>query len=241
MNVFHYPMPATFPAKMHSPLQTSATRSIPTPAGLGARRPLCVLSAFSLVEVVIAMGVAAVAFTTIIGLFPLGLGMSKESYESTQAALIAQTILADVRDQQTGTGNKRTSSAPYNTKLIQCAPNSDPITTSNNYITVQIDTLTPQVVYLAYKPYLTTTNDTDSNNPVMLRPFDGTNTPTPPTWWEGSNGCFALVRVTFSPTIRLGSALTTSSPQRVDVCVETPGNARASNRTAYLFTGAVRP
>ena len=51
-------------------------------------------AAFSLTEVVIAMGVAAVAFTSIIALFPLGLNMSKESYEATQAALIAQTIMS---------------------------------------------------------------------------------------------------------------------------------------------------
>ena len=61
-------------------------------------RPLREQSAFSLTEVVIAMGVAAVAFTSIIALFPLGLNMSKESYEATQAALIAQTTLADLKD-----------------------------------------------------------------------------------------------------------------------------------------------
>ena len=58
-------------------------------------RPLREQSAFSLTEVVIAMGVAAVAFTSIIALFPLGLNMSKESYEATQAAVIAQSIMAD--------------------------------------------------------------------------------------------------------------------------------------------------
>ena len=57
------------------------------------------VAAFSLTEVVIAMGVAAVAFTSIIALFPLGLNMSKESYEATQAAVIAQSIMADLSDQ----------------------------------------------------------------------------------------------------------------------------------------------
>jgi len=198
--------------------------------------------AFSLTEVVIAMGVAAVAFTSIIALFPLGLNMSKESYEATQAALIAQTILADAKDQQTGTGNLRTPKKPYNTKLIQISSNSDPIKVSSNYVTVQIDQLTPQNVYIAYKPFSGTGNDTDTNNPSMLRPSAGTNTTTEPPWYtQGSNGAFALVKVTFSPTIRLGSATSTSTPQRVDVSVETPGNVNISNRTCYLFTGAVRP
>jgi hypothetical protein len=199
-------------------------------------------SAFSLTEVVIAMGVAAVAFTSIIALFPLGLNMSKESYEATQAALIAQTILADVKDQQTGNGNQRVSSSPWNTKLIQIANNSDPINVLSNYATVRIDQLTPQIVYIAYKPFDGKGNDTDTNNPAMLRPSTGLYTPTAPNWYStGSNGATMLVKVTFSPTIILGSATSTSTPKRVDVSVETPGSANISNRTCYLFTGAVRP
>jgi hypothetical protein len=223
---------ATF-AKDFSDLKNNPFRSL---------RPLRESSAFSLTEVVIAMGVAAVAFTSIIALFPLGLNMSKESYEATQAALIAQTILADVKDQQTGNGNQRTPTAPYNTKLIQIANNSGPITVVTNYATVRIDQLTPQIVYIAYKPFVGTGNDTDTNNPAMLRPSTGIYTAAPPNWYSaGSNGATMLVKVTFSPTIRLGSATSTSSPQRVDVSVETPGSANITNRTCYLFTGAVRP
>ena len=212
------------------------------PDSVGAWRPLREQSAFSLTEVVIAMGVAAVAFTSIIALFPLGLNMSKESYEATQAALIAQTILADVKDQQTGNGNQRVSSSPWNTKLIQIASNSDPINVLTNYATVMIDQLTPQIVYIAYKPFVGTGNDTDTNNPAMLRPSTGIYAAAAPNWYStGSNGVSMLVKVTFSPTIMLGSANSTSTPRRVDVSVETPGSANISNRTCYLFTGAVRP
>ena len=222
----------------------SLPRTCPDPVGalVGALRPLREQSAFSLTEVVIAMGVAAVAFTSIIALFPLGLNMSKESYEATQAALIAQTILADVKDQQTGSGNDRSPKSPWNTKLIQIANNSDPIKVLTNYATVQIDKLTPQIVYIAYKPFVGTGNDTDTNNPAMLRPSTGIYTTNTPNWYStGSNGATMLVKVTFSPTIRIGSATSLSSPQRVDVSVETPGSASITNRTCYLFTGAVRP
>ena len=213
-----------------------------TPSPLNPLIPRRLPAAFSLTEVVIAMGVAAVAFTSIIALFPLGLNMSKESYEATQASLIAQTILADVKDQQTGNGNQRVSSSPWNTKLIQIANNSDPINVLSNYATVRIDQLTPQIVYIAYKPFDGTGNDTDTNNPAMLRPSTGLYTPTAPNWYStGSNGATMLVKVTFSPTIILGSATSTSTPKRVDVSVETPGSANISNRTCYLFTGAVRP
>ena len=233
-------------SKIQNP-RVSASRepgsSLPLiPSPLNPLIPRRLPAAFSLTEVVIAMGVAAVAFTSIIALFPLGLNMSKESYEATQAALIAQTILADVKDQQTGTGNQRTATAPYNTKLIQIANNSGPITVVTNYATVRIDQLTPQIVYIAYKPFVGTGNDTDTNNPAMLRPSTGIYTAAPPNWYStGSNGATMLVKVTFSPTIRLGSATSTSTPQRVDVSVETPGSANISNRTCYLFTGAVRP
>jgi len=205
-------------------------------------RPLREQSAFSLTEVVIAMGVAAVAFTSIIALFPLGLNMSKESYEATQAALIAQTILADVKDQQTGNGNQRAPISPWNTKLIQIANNSSPIDVLTNYATVQINTTNPQIVYIAYKPFVGTGNDTDTNNPAMLRPSTGIYAAAAPNWYStGSNGATMLVKVTFTPTIMVGSATSTSTPRRVDVSVETPGSANISNRTCYLFTGAIRP
>jgi type II secretory pathway pseudopilin PulG len=93
-------------------------------------------SAFSLTEVVIAMGVAAVAFTSIIALFPLGLNMSKESYEATQAALIAQTILADLQDEGTGTN------ALGSSRFIQIGGNSDP-TSPANYLTINFATAAP--------------------------------------------------------------------------------------------------
>ena len=189
------------------------------------------------------MGVAAVAFTTIIGLFPLGLGMSKESYESTQAALIAQTIMADIKDQQTGNGNKRTSTQPYNTKLIQVGPNSSPIEDQNtNYVVIRMDSLNTETAYVAYKPFVGPGNDTDTNNPPMIRPAKGVVTATPPDWYtKGSNGCFAIVKVALSPTLRFGSATSSSGSRRVDISVETPGSASATNRTYFQFTGVVRP
>lgn len=207
-------------------------------------RPSREIAAFSLTEVVIAMGVAAVAFTTIIGLFPLGLGMSKDSYESTLAALIAQTIMADMKDQQTGTGNRRTANSPFNTKLIQVGPNSDPILVLTNYVTIAMNSLNPETAYIAYRSYLGPGNDTDPNNPPMVRPAAGQISPTPPRWYtdtNGSNGCIAMVKVTLSPTLRFGNASSTSGPRRVDISVETPGTAGPTNRTYYLFTGVLRP
>jgi type II secretory pathway pseudopilin PulG len=199
-------------------------------------------SAFSLTEVVIAMGVAAVAFTSIIALFPLGLNMSKESYEATQAALIAQSIMADLKDQQTGGGNLRTTD-PQKTRLLQISPNSDPMVIQDNYVEILIATNKPQTAYIAYKPNDRANNDTDPNNPLIMRPYTysyTTNVDTAPNWYMGgTNGASALVKVTISPTL-LNDDDGSNSPRRIDMSVETPGSANVSNRTCYLFTGAVK-
>lgn len=199
-------------------------------------------AAFSLTEVVIAMGVAAVAFTSIIALFPLGLNMSRESYEATQAALIAQTIFADLNDQQGGSTNLRIASSPNNFRLLQTNANSDPMGVKTNYTEILIATTNPQTAYIAYKPNDSTNNDTDTNNPLMLRPYLGaytTNTDANPLWYRnGTNGAFALVKVTISPTLRADTASSTNTPLRFDVSIETPGTANVSNRTCFLFTGA---
>ena len=211
-----------------------------TPSPLNPLIPRRLSAAFSLTEVVIAMGVAAVAFTSIIALFPLGLNMSKESYEATQAALIAQTILADVTDQQTGNTNRRTADV-FNSRQIQITNNSDPSRTSSNYILVPIDTPTQiQTVYIAYKPF-TGTSDTDTNNPSIMRPAGGQLNGAIPVWYtNGSNGCFALVKATFSPTLRYNLP-DSFTGVRLDISIETPGSANISNRTCFLYTTAFRP
>ena len=229
---------ATF-AKDFSDQKNNPSRLYPD--SVGALRPLREQSAFSLTEVVIAMGVAAVAFTSIIALFPLGLNMSKESYEATQAALIAQTIMADLKDEQSGSGNLRTKPNPGRYRLLQISPNSDPIGVKTNYAEILFYTTNAQTAYIAYKPHDGANNDTDTNNPLMLRPYlheYTTDTDANPNWYRnGTNGAFALVKVTISPTLPSDSG-NSGSPRRIDISVETPGTANVSNRACFLFTGA---
>jgi type II secretory pathway pseudopilin PulG len=197
-------------------------------------RPWREPSAFSLTEVVIAMGVAAVAFTSIIALFPLGLNMSKESYEATQAALIAQTILADLQDEGTGSGTLGSS------RFIQIGGNSDPSTT--NYLAINFNTASTITVYLAYNQIRRTNNDTDSlGEPIMLRPCAYTNGTAPNWYTSGSNGLSMLVKVSVTPCFRINGASASGDPKRVDVSVESPGDASATNRSQFLFTGGTPP
>jgi uncharacterized protein (TIGR02598 family) len=198
------------------------------PDPVGAWRPLRESSAFSLTEVVIAMGVAAVAFTTIIGLFPLGLNMSKESYESTQAALITQTIMADLKDALSA----KDSSGNY-AKLIQIG--GDTFTFDNkNYTTIPLSGNTATTFYLTYDE---TTRSSSSLQPVLIRP-SGYSSSLPLWFKNGTNGSFAVVKVTISPTFVLG-ANSSANPQRIDVSVETPGSSKDTNRTQFLFTGVI--
>jgi type II secretory pathway pseudopilin PulG len=192
-------------------------------------------AAFSLTEVVIAMGVAAVAFTSIIALFPLGLGMSKESYEETQAALIAQTILADLQDEGTGSGTLGSS------RFIQIGGNSDP-TSASNYLAIDFNTASTITIYLAYNQIPRTSNDTDpSGQPIMLRPCAGVQGTAPAWYTSGSNGVSVLVKVTATPCFRINGSGASSNPMRVDVSVETPGNVALKNRSQFLFTGGTPP
>src|SRR5205823_7388168 len=57
-------------------------------------------SAFSLVEVVLALGVLSFAIVAILGLIPIGLQTSHSSQDETRAAQIAQSILATFSGQQ---------------------------------------------------------------------------------------------------------------------------------------------
>ena len=187
-------------------------------------------SAFSLTEVVIAMGVAAVAFTSIIALFPLGLNMSKESYEATQAALIAQTIMSDLRDQVSSTSGK----------LIQKTGTN--AMSSANYETIPMTASsggTDRYIYLAYDQQIRTDS---TNSPIMLRPrfsFVSLNGPNEPSWFtNGTNGPILLVKVSLKHSFRM-SAVGTANPQRVDVTVESPANSRSTNRVQYVFSGVI--
>jgi len=53
--------------------------------------------AFSLVEVVLALGVIAFALVGIMGLFPVAMRSAQESQRETRATLIAQQIFSDLR------------------------------------------------------------------------------------------------------------------------------------------------
>jgi Tfp pilus assembly protein PilV len=217
---------ATF-ARNFSELKNNPFRLYPD--SVGAWRPLREQSAFSLTEVVIAMGVAAVAFTSIIALFPLGLNMSKESYEATQAALIAQTVLSDLKDAVSTTN--ATQRAP---KLIQIKGNAEPFN-ANNYTSIELYNNISQTFYLAYDQV----SRTDSaGTPIILRPRDFSVNAADFYNQGATNGAILVVRVIIEKTF-VPDAGSRSNPQKIEVSVESPGSAKATNRTQWVFQGVI--
>ena len=218
-------------SKFHHPKSKIQNRDVLplTPSPLNPLIPRRLPAAFSLTEVVIAMGVAAVAFTSIIALFPLGLNMSKESYEATQAALIAQAIMADLSDQTSTSGGKLIQKTGFNDLV---AANYEKISMSGSSSTRNI--------YLAYAQDVRADS---SNSPIMLRPTNSSMTL--PDWYtKGTNGSVLLVKVTMDKTFHFAGSGTAPSrtggyPQKVDVSVESPASAPATNRTQHLFSGVI--
>ena len=181
-------------------------------------RPLREPSAFSLTEVVIAMGVAAVAFTSIIALFPLGLGMSKETFETTQAALIAQSIMNQILDVQGGTGNT-------GFRRIIVTTNNDP-TAPGNLASFNVGSyINPTNLFVFYTNYVNPTNGQSSWKPG--------GTATASDWQDGKPNSLALARVTLR---RIFTGGNTYDIHGVEVQVDYPGNAKLTNRTHEIFS-----
>jgi type II secretory pathway pseudopilin PulG len=61
-------------------------------------------AAFSLTEVVIALGIFAVSMVGVLALFPVASSAGRESSEETQAAIIAQTVIGDLRASSSALG-----------------------------------------------------------------------------------------------------------------------------------------
>ncbi|XHR27576.1 MAG: prepilin-type N-terminal cleavage/methylation domain-containing protein [Chthoniobacteraceae bacterium] len=60
---------------------------------------------FSLVEVSVAMGIAAVSLTSILGLLPIGSSSTRNAIEQTRAASIAKVIVSDLRNAASGSAS----------------------------------------------------------------------------------------------------------------------------------------
>jgi len=100
------------------------------------------ISAFSLIEIVLALGIISFALVGIMGLFPVALRSAQESQRETRAALIAQQIYSDLASMSgtnrfitTGTNaNDRTSIilTTLATNTVYYSDSGSPLGTSAN-------------------------------------------------------------------------------------------------------------
>jgi type II secretory pathway pseudopilin PulG len=150
----------------------------------GKRKAEC---AFSLVEVTLALGIAAFALLAIFGLLPVGLNSNQASIEQTAAASMARAIVADLRT----TTPTSSASASYNIAIPPPAP--PPITPQQLLLREDgsLDITTPRGANSRYLGYVTFTVPAQPKGATMVRllitwPAAADLVHNPPTNYSGS-------------------------------------------------------
>jgi type II secretory pathway pseudopilin PulG len=94
------------------------------------KRPSVTIKAFSLVEVVLSLGIISFAFAVIIALFPVGMKSNRDSIEESRAMNLLQAMIADWQvtawSSSTNTDGSGITSPVYN------LPNLNQITTTTS-------------------------------------------------------------------------------------------------------------
>jgi uncharacterized protein (TIGR02598 family) len=88
---------------------------------------------FSLVEVVIALGIVSFAVLAIVGMMPMALKSAQESMRETDSTLIAQRIFSELR---TGSGGNRTVAKDTNNSSQMISLSAD---STNNFLAFKED------------------------------------------------------------------------------------------------------
>lgn len=115
---------------------------------------------FTLVEVVIALGVISFALVAILGLFPVAMDAAKSSRNETRAAAIAQYIFEQLNTQQPDR-----ASLPLGTNAISTAP-----TDGNQLVNLTTNTGVQFIRFVAYNESgdpIRQLNGTDYTNAVI--------------------------------------------------------------------------
>ena len=137
---------------------------------------------FSLVEVVLALGVVAVAIVAILGILPAGLKTSHSAQDDTRAAQIAQDILTSIASQSQNS-----------------FPSAKVVQPSSNF-SYNIDLGSP-------KTYDTLAADNNGNLRALASPTDSVQFPyqvlvkidPDPTGFDGGYASVVTVRVAWQP------------------------------------------
>lgn len=179
----------------------------------------CLAPAFSLTEVVIALGVATVAVVAILAIFPVGFDTARESEGDTQAAIVARTIAADLAASvQSESGSFNSAQIVVGKDLVQ----------TNGWL--DLDLAQAGTYWIAFRREIQTGAGGMIGDPYCLKPVAnlGSSEPTGPQ----ANADF-LAGLTVRP---LGQNLS-----RMELAVEYPGTVPQTNRFRQVYTWLMSP
>ena len=209
-------------AFVHVHLQVHESFHLPTSTPRPSRE-----AAFSLTEVVIALGIFAVSMVGILALFPVASSTGRESSDETQAAILAQTILDDLVDSAERRG--------FANAFIIVGPNT---VQTGTWRAVNLNN--NATYYVAYDIRVRVGppafGEGMKGNPITLK---ATNWPSlQASHWSSGVGVPANVAY----LARVDVQAITNFPQfsRVTVTVETPPSVASTNRRSFTFASLLQ-
>lgn len=174
--------------------------------------------AFSLTEVVIALGVATVAVVSVLAIFPVGFDTARESEGDTQAAIIARTIAADLAASvQRPGGSFNSAQIVVGKDLVQ----------TNGWL--DLDLAQAGTYWIAFKREIQTGVGGMIGDPYCLKPIRTLSGA--PTGAE--KDADFLAGLTVQP---LAAKLS-----RMELSVEYPGSVPQTNRFRQIYTWLASP
>jgi len=180
-------------------------------------------AAFSLTEVVIALGIFAVSMTGILALFPVASASGRESSEETQAAILAQMIFDEIRDSADVRNftNAITFDGPNTVRPVHLQP-------------VNLSSQTNLFIAYDVKRRDASTEATDGpgmmGGPIALKALSKDPDLTAEEFTNGVADANYLAQLQVFP-LESRSRLT-----QLTLRIDTPGNLAATNRRSFLFT-----
>jgi len=174
--------------------------------------------AFSLTEVVIALGVATVAVVAVLGIFPVGFDTARESEGDTQAAIVARTIAADLA------ASVRRQGGSFNTAQIVVGKD---LVQTNGWL--DLDLAVAGTYWIAYKREIQTGAGGMIGDPYCLKPVR--SLPSAPT--------AAVADADFVATLEVNPQGTQLS--RLELAVEHPAAVPQTNRFRQVYTWMMSP
>jgi len=206
-----------FPLHLHpNPLLPPASR-LPPPVKLNAR-------AFSLTEVVIALGIFAVSMVGVLALFPVASSTGRESSEETQAAILAQTVFSDL---SISAGNRGATNAWLIWGKDTFGDLIQPVSlTSDNDIAIAYDVKRRDRQDSAQ-------GAPPIGMPLALKALQEVSTA------QYSSGVNDLPTATYLSLLRIRPVSGLAGLAQVTIEVSTPANVALANRRVFTFSSLI--